>query len=117
MTTLSKAMFPVAVALLLVACGEQANVQATQNAVIPSAADMPAASSGGRGTGTVTAIDNGAGTVTLDHTPIPEVSWPAMTMAFEAKPDLLQKIAVGDKVSFEMTMSGGKPKLVSIRSQ
>lgn len=34
------------------------------------------------GVGRITELDNEASSITLDHTPIPELSWPAMTMAF-----------------------------------
>lgn len=71
----------------------------------------------GRGAGLVTAIDKTAGKITLDHGPIPEANWPAMTMGFEAEPEMLDKIAVGDKVKFEMTMLQGKASISWIRPQ
>ncbi|MFT4936481.1 MAG: Cu(I)/Ag(I) efflux system protein CusF [Pseudoalteromonas distincta] len=37
------------------------------------------------GTGTVTAV--GADSVTVDHAPIPQANWPAMTMAFKTSPE------------------------------
>jgi Cu(I)/Ag(I) efflux system periplasmic protein CusF len=56
-----------------------------------------------RSTGMVTAIDPAAGTITLDHQPIPAISWPAMSMQFQAEnPAMLQGIAVGDRVAFEL---------------
>ena len=52
---------------------------ATDNmAGMPMAADAKMA----KGTGTVTAVDMTAGTVTIEHGPIPEANWPAMTMGF-----------------------------------
>ena len=45
-----------------------------------------------KGKGTVTAIDKSAGSITLDHGPIPEADWPSMTMAFKAKPELLDSV-------------------------
>ena len=44
--------------------------------------------------GTVTAIDKAAGTITLDHGPIPEAKWPAMTMAFKAAPSITDAVKV-----------------------
>lgn len=55
--------------------------------------------------GTVTAIDNEAGTITIEHGPVPAVDWPAMTMAFEADAASRQGIAVGDEVTFDFGMS------------
>src|SRR3546814_7871614 len=60
-----------------------------------------------KGTGTVTAIDKAAGTITLDHGPIPEANWPAMTMAFTAKQALLETVKVGDKVAFDLALKDG----------
>lgn len=54
-------------------------------------------------TGTVTQVDAAAGTVTINHGAIEAISWPAMTMQFTAEnPAILQGIAVGDAVSFEL---------------
>lgn len=60
--------------------------------------------------GTITAIDHEAGTITVDHGPVPAVEWPAMTMAFTADEPLRQQVEVGDEVSFEFqtTASGGE---------
>jgi Cu(I)/Ag(I) efflux system protein CusF len=59
------------------------------------------------GVGVITAIDTGAGTVTLSHQPIKELHWPAMTMGFKvAKPELLAGLAVGAKVKFDLQGSG-----------
>lgn len=64
----------------------------------------PAATAGPiRSTGTVTAVDAAAGTISLDHEPIPAINWPSMSMQFRAEnPAMLQGIAVGDQVSFEL---------------
>src|SRR3546814_4017790 len=68
--------------------------------------EMPMAGSAkmAKGAGTVTAVDKSAGTITLDHGPIAEADWPAMTMAFKAKPDLLDSVKVGDKVAFDLAL-------------
>lgn len=69
-------------------------------------------------TGTVTAIDASAGTITLNHEAIEAISWPAMSMQFEAEdPAILQGIAIGDRVSFELK-SATEPQIVTaIRKQ
>lgn len=50
--------------------------------------------------GVVKKIDLKAGTVNLDHEPVPSLKWPAMNMNFKVKnPDLLKDVAVGQKVT------------------
>ena len=71
----------------------------------------------GKATGTVTAIDDAMGKITLDHSPVPELQWPAMTMGFGAKPEQLKGLAVGDKVVFEFTTTGTSAEISSISKQ
>jgi Cu/Ag efflux protein CusF len=59
-----------------------------------------------KGSGTVTAIDKSAGKITIKHGPIADLQWPAMTMGFASKPELLNSVAVGDKVDFDVTVTG-----------
>ena len=75
---------------------------------------MPAEMKHGKGVGTVTAIDPTTGTVTLDHGDITELKWPTMEMGFSSKPELLEGIKVGDKVSFEIDWDGKKGTVTSI---
>lgn len=113
-----------ATSVLLTACGQKAETNATAqaepataNAVDIGSMAMPADAKMAKSTGTVTAIDKAAGKVTLDHAPIPEVNWPAMTMAFDAKPDLLDKVVVGDKVTFDVTIKGNAGEVTAISKQ
>ena len=78
---------------------------------------MPADVKMAKGTGTVTAIDQAAGKITLDHSAILTVGWPAMKMGFSATPDLLTGIAVGDKVDFELTVTGSAGVVTKIQKQ
>jgi Uncharacterized conserved protein len=64
--------------------------------------------------GTVTAVDDQAGTITVDHGPVPAVDWPAMTMAFEADENLRQEVAVGDEVIFDFRTSESGNRITSI---
>lgn len=116
-----------AAAALLSACGEKAATNAAAVAE-PAAGNvsndmgnmaMPADTvvKKGKGTGTVTAIDKAAGKITLDHGPIPEVGWRAMTMAFTASPALLDSVAVGDKVAFDLTLKGNAGEVTAIAKQ
>jgi len=70
-----------------------------------------------KGTGTVTAIDKAAGTITLDHGPIAEANWPAMTMGFKAAPGLTDRVKVGDKVAFDLKLEGGSGEITAITKQ
>lgn len=78
---------------------------------------MPEGSKMGKGIGTVAAVDAAAGKVTLDHEAIAAVGWPAMTMAFAAKPALLEGIDVGDKVVFDLTVDGSAVEVTAIRKR
>lgn len=91
-------------ALLAAACSPPAQQEAAKtdmesmNEPATSAATGPIS-----GAGTVTAVDAGAGTISIDHGPIAAIDWPAMSMQFTAEnPAMLQGIAVGDQVSFEL---------------
>lgn len=67
--------------------------------------------------GTVTAIDEEAGTITIDHGPVPAVEWPAMTMTFETDEASREGIAVGDEVTFDFRMSDSGSRITSIRKK
>lgn len=120
-------------AALLAACGqnaettdEAANMAADSNSEM--AAGMPdgmdnmemsgdMAAKMAKGTGMVTAIDMAEGKITLDHAPIPEANWPAMTMAFKARPELIKSLKVGDKVAFDLALKGGAGEVMAIQKQ
>lgn len=68
----------------------------------------------GQGTGTVTAIDAASGKITLDHGPIPELGWPAMKMAFKAGPTVIGQTAVGDRIEFDVRLTGIEGEVTAI---
>lgn len=75
---------------------------------------VPAVTGPIRGTGAVVAIDPAAGTVTLKHEPIEAIQWGAMTMEFKAAdPAVLQGVAAGDRVAFELK-SAAEPQTVTM---
>jgi Cu/Ag efflux protein CusF len=78
---------------------------------------MPAGAKMAQGVGTVTAIDQTAGTITIDHQAIATVGWPAMTMGFSAKPELLTGVAVGDRINFDLTITGTAGEVTKIEQQ
>ena len=118
-------------ATLTAACGKKAEtpVAAETNQAAPAATAMsgdmgdmamaPATTAPimAKGHGTVTAIDKIAGTITLDHGPIPEAKWPAMTMAFKAAPAITDTAKVGDKVEFDLTLTGSAGEVTAIHKQ
>ena len=78
---------------------------------------VPAGNKSGRGSGTVTAIDAAAGKITLDHGAIPDVGWPPMKMGFSAKPELLKGVIVGDRVDFDVTITGSSAEVTAIQKR
>jgi Cu/Ag efflux protein CusF len=78
---------------------------------------MPPGAKIAKGTGMVTAVDAAGGTITLDHGPIPEANWPAMTMTFKAAPGIAQSVKAGDKVAFDLKLEGGSGEVTAIRKR
>lgn len=116
-------------AALLAACGQQPENDSAPNASASTgmsgamndmgnmdmSANMPMRMA--KGSGTVTAIDKSAGSITLDHGPIPEANWPAMTMAFKVRPELLDSVKVGDKVVFDLALKDGSGEVTAVQKQ
>lgn len=92
------------IVLLAAACSPPASQEpATPDAGMNMESAEPAVAGAITSTGTVTQVDAAAGTITINHGAIEAISWPAMTMQFTAEnPAILQGIAVGDSVSFEL---------------
>ena len=98
--------------LALAACGSGENttgmndMSMAEDGMTVDGQDMPTMETGdamqsASGEGTVTAIDAEAGTITIEHGPVPEVDWPAMTMTFEADEQLRNEVTVGEGIAFE----------------
>ncbi len=67
------------------------------------------------GVGVVKAVDAQNGLITLDHQPIKELNWPAMTMRFKvAKAVLLKGVAVGQHVNFTLQGNDMSPVVTAI---
>ena len=119
----ARLMIALGLAALTAACGKKAEtpVTAETNTAAPAAANtmggnmaMAPGTKMAKGTGKVTALDKAAGTITLDHGPIAEANWPAMTMAFKAAPALIDSMKVGDEVSFDLKLEGGTGEITAI---
>jgi len=69
----------------------------------------PAAGKLHPGSGSISDIDAAKGRIKMSHGPMPTINWPAMEMGFMvANPKLLEGIARGDVVEFEMRGEPGK---------
>lgn len=112
----------------LAACGRQeaaqapAPAEATNTAAAPAAPaasnmagmDMSAGAKMAKGEGVVTAVDATAGAITVNHGPIAEAGWPAMTMGFKAAPEIAGQVKPGDKVAFDLKLEGGAGEITAI---
>jgi len=124
MKTLSRTLAALLAATSLAACGRKSEAPAAPATPAPAAAPAPANDMAGmdmapadkmaKGVGTVTAIGKTAGTITLDHEAIAEAGWPAMTMGFKIAPALLNGVAVGDKVAFDLKLHDGSGEVTAI---
>ena len=116
-----------AAALGLSACGQSETAPPAEPAPaaeMPMATDMSGmpmaggqAAMTGAGTGTITAVDASAGTVTIDHGAIPGVGWPAMAMTFTAPAAVLANARVGDRVAFDVSVHDGVNEVTALRAQ
>jgi len=81
---------------------------------------MPAKSSSsaaqhGKTTGVIQSVDAAQSSVVISHQPVPELQWPAMTMAFKATPQQLGSLKAGDHVQFEFEENNGAASIVQIK--
>lgn len=91
-----------------------AGVAAADNMQGMSAPSATAAKHG-KSIGVIKAIDPAANTLTIQHGPIPDVGWPAMTMTFKAKPPtLLKGLRVGEAISFDCTVRGMAAEVTAV---
>jgi len=66
--------------------------------------------------GTVEKVDPGAGKVTIDHGPIPNLNMDAMTMVFRVQdPTVLKSVKAGDRVMFQADRVNGQISVVRIQ--
>ena len=71
-----------------------------------------------QGVGVVRAIDARNNRITIAHEPIAALGWPAMTMAFPVhSADLLNGVAVGNRVNFTLMNDNGQPMVSALQVQ
>lgn len=112
-------------AATLTACGKKADETVAEATPAPAATDGMAgmamdpaqASKTAKGSGTVTGIDPVAGMITVDHGPIAEAGWPAMTMGFKASSAVAKDVKVGDKIAFDLKLQDGAGEITAIQKQ
>lgn len=75
-----------------------------------AAAELPSVS------GTIEKVDAGAGKITIDHGPIPNLNMDAMTMVFRAQdPAVLKGVKAGDRIRFQADRVNGQLSVVRIQ--
>ncbi|MEJ6788117.1 copper-binding protein [Brevundimonas sp. BR2-1] len=113
--------------IALAACSQQPATETETPAATSSAAPAPAemdamatSATGERSAtaqGVISAIDAEGGKITIEHEPIASLEWPAMTMGFAASPALIDQAKVGDRVEFDLVVTGGAGEVKAIRPQ
>ena len=71
---------------------------------VPAAQDAV----GAEAVGQIKSLDAKSGKVTIHHGPIASLGWPAMTMTFEAAPELLKSVKSGQTVKFTLKTPGNQ---------
>ena len=95
----------------LVACSD--DTEADREHAIYAEEATPAAHQVYETSGEVTALSDGS--ITIDHGPVEEIGWPAMTMAFEVTdPAMIETVTVSDRVDFGFRESETGYALTSI---
>ena len=94
---------------------EEPAAETSGAATMPMTADAGAQT--GTGTGVITAVDPDAGTVTVEHGPVPGLGWPAMTMRFTASPAIVEAASPGERIAFDVSVRDGVNEITAIRPE
>ncbi len=116
--------------IVLAACSQQPEAQTETPSEVSSVAapagapaemDGMSASAAGEtaatARGVISAVDAEGGKITIEHEPIASLGWPAMNMGFSASPALIEQAKVGDRVEFDMLVTGSAGEVTAIRPQ
>lgn len=110
----NRMLLAVALPLAIAGCGKPAPRAAGPDNGSMAGMNVSAETKSGRGSGVITKLDSASGEVTLQHGPVTELGWPAMTMTFSGKPETLDGLKAGDKVDFAFDWDGKTGRLTSI---
>jgi Cu/Ag efflux protein CusF len=70
------------------------------------------------GYGTIKSVDTEKLSLVMDHGPIPAIGWGPMVMGFKVKDkSLLEGLAAGDKVRFDLQVDSGDYYIVDMEAQ
>jgi membrane fusion protein, copper/silver efflux system len=116
----------IGLAFAVQACNRAEEPAAAPQATAPAAQNMPNMPAAGgtpagqaatyNTTGEIAAIAGNA--VTINHQPVPELGWPAMSMTFTAPdPAMITGLATGNKVAFSFREEGAGHVLTEIKPQ
>jgi len=79
-------------------------------------ADKKSEAKSHKGVGTMKKVDSAGGKVTLAHSPIQSMKWPAMTMSFTVKDKaMLGKLSRDKKVEFEFVQQRSDYVITSVK--
>jgi Cu/Ag efflux protein CusF len=106
--------FAVALPLAIAGCGKPAPQATGSGNGSMAGMNMSAETKSGHGSGVITKLDAASSEVTLQHGPVSELGWPAMTMTFSGKSGTLDGLKAGDKVDFAFDWDGKTGRLTSI---
>jgi Cu(I)/Ag(I) efflux system periplasmic protein CusF len=103
-------------ALLIPAGSVPAQTGGMKNADMKSAPAKKSPSTAYAASGIVKKVDAASGTVTLAHSPVKELNWPAMTMLFTVRDKaLFGKLAVDRKVEFTFIQDGSDYVVTAVK--
>lgn len=109
-----RVLFAAALPLAIAGCGKPSAQATGPDNGSMAGMSMSAETKSGHGSGVVTKLDATSGEVTLQHGPVTELGWPAMTMTFSGKPGTLDGLKAGEKVDFAFDWDGKTARLTSI---
>jgi len=90
---------------------------ATAPAAMDAMSASPTEEKSATARGVISAVDTEGGKITIEHEPIASLGWPGMNMGFSASPALIEQAKVGDRVEFDMVVTGSAGEVTAIRPQ
>lgn len=108
-----------AASITLAACDKKPdsnNAEPAATGPVANSATATAPAPAHTASGKIEAVDPVAGTLKINHGPVPSLSWPAMTMDFSVSDkNLLNNIKSGQQIEFEFVERGSDYVVTAIR--